>query len=273
MISVKQSRVLPDIDRLSALIAIITLAYTLAHFANFPEQDLEIQLPGFYLAFPINIATLTALIVAGLVASGADWLLRDHPSLQKSVSFHHWILPALTALVIGIPLNQLPYGITWWVGLFAGAVVLTLIIIAEYIAIDAEDVRQPLVAVGLSAVSFALFLILAVTLRMVNLRLFYTVPALTIAVWLVCLRALHLRLHGEWTVYEAGIIALIVGQLAVAFYYWPLSPIGFGLAILGPAYALTSLFSSLIEERPLPQTLFEPVMTIIITWGAALWVS
>jgi hypothetical protein len=273
MMKTDQSRSMPDIDRLSTLIAIITLAYTLTHFANFPEQDVEVQLPGFYFSIPINVDTLTALLVAGLMAAGADWLLGDHPSLHKRISFQHWILPALTTLVIGIPLNQLPYGITWWVGLFAGAALLTLILIAEYIAVDAEDVRQPLAAVGLSAVSFTLFLILAIALREANLRLFYTVPALTIAVWLVCLRALHLRLHGEWTVYEAGIIALIVGQLAAAFHYWPFSPISFGLAILGPAYALTSLFSSLIEEKPFPQMLVEPLTILILTWGVALWIG
>jgi hypothetical protein len=33
-------------------------------------------------------------------------------------------------------------------------------------------------------------------------------------------------------------IALVIGQVAAALHYWPLSPLRFGLLILGLAYAL-----------------------------------
>ena len=46
-----------------------------------------------------------------------------------------------------------------------------------------------------------------------------------------------------------AIIAFLVGQAAAAFYYWSLSPITYGLVLLGPAYALISLVCNLIEEK------------------------
>jgi hypothetical protein len=77
-------------------------------------------------------------------------------------------------------------------------------------------------------------------------------------------------LHGEWTIYESAIIAFVVGQIAAAFNYWPLTPIAFGLLLLGPSYALVSLFCNLIEEKPLQQVLFEPILSMMIAWGSAL---
>jgi hypothetical protein len=266
------ARVLPDTNRISVLTAMIVLAYTLANYVVFPETDISAQVPGFYLDIPFNIDTFTAILVAGLMATGADWLLRDHPAIKGKSSFPHWILPALTAFVIGAPLNQLPYGPLWWLGMLLGTLVVVLVLIAEYISIDIADIRQPVASAGLSAVAYTLFLVLVTTLRSDGLRLFFMVPILTVAIWLVGMRTMHLRLHGEWTIYEAAVVAFVVGQIAAAFHYWPLSPISYGLVLLGLAYALNSLVCGLIEEKPLRQIIWEPLITIAVSWSAAFWI-
>jgi Protein of unknown function (DUF5656) len=264
---------LPDINRVSVLAAMIVLAYTLSNFISIPEREISAQIPGFYLNITVNIDSITAFLVAGLTATGADWLLRDHPLLRNKVSaFPHWILPSLTALVIGIPLNQLPYGPVWWGGLLLGTVVVVLVLIGEFISIDDQDARHMVAAAGLSAVAYVLFLVLVSALRTQGLRLFIVIPMIVISLWMVCMRVMHLRLHGEWTVYEAGIIALIVGQLSAAFHYWSLSPISYGLVLLGLAYALTSLVCGLIEEKPLRKIMWEPIITILLTWSTAFWI-
>lgn len=260
----------PNTERLSVVAAVIMLAYALNRFVEIPAQVIELQIPGLYLAFEINDSILTALLVAGLAATGADWLLRDHPGRNKQRVFPHMLLPAVTALAIGIPLNQMDFGIAWWAGLLAGTILLVLVFMAEYIVIDAQDVRQPLAAASLSAVAFAIYLVLATTLRGAGTRLFFILPSLIAATWLVSIRSLYLRLHGLWVVYESAIIALIVGQLAAALHYLPLTPLRFGLILLGPAYALTSLFSGLIEEKPTPKLLIEPAIVIGISWLGAL---
>ncbi len=164
----------------------------------------------------------------------------------------------------------MPVGIGWWLGLISGAFILVLVLIAEYIAVDPQDIRLPLASAALSAVSFALFLVFAGALRAGGVRLLYNVPALVFAAWLVSLRVTNLRLHGEWTIYESAIIAFVIGQITAAFNYWPLTPIAFGLVLLGPSYALISLFCNLIEEKPYRQVISEPILSILIAWGAAL---
>jgi hypothetical protein len=263
------SQNLPNIDLLSILAAMIVLAYTLERFIDLPSWEISRQLPGLYIELNVNVTMITSLLVACMTAAGVNWLMLDHPASQKKLALQHAILPALTALVIGIPLSSVPVGIGWWVGLISGAFILILVIIAEYIAVDLSDIRLPFANAALSAVSFALFLVLAGALRAAGVRLLFITPAIIFAAWLVSLRVTNLRLHGEWTVYESAIIALVVGQIAAAFCYWPLAPITFGLVILGPAYALISLFCNLIEEKPLRQVITEPIISILIAWGAA----
>jgi len=261
---------LPDIDHLSVVAAMIVLAYTLERFIDLPSRQIAAQLPGLYIEFNINVSMVTTLLVACMTAAGANWLMHDHPAAQGKHSLEHAILPALTALVIGIPLSGIPVGIGWWIGLISGAFIIVLVLIAEYIAVDPQDIHLPLASAALSAVSFAIFLVLAGALRAGGIRLLYNVPALVFAAWLVSLRVTNLRLHGEWTVYESAITAFVIGQITAALNYWPLTPIAFGLVLLGPSYALTSLFCNLIEEKPLRQVIFEPIISICIAWGAAL---
>jgi len=158
------------------------------------------------------------------------------------------------------------------VGFALGGVTLMLVLLAEYIVVDPDDSRQPVAAAGLTAVSFALFLTLAIALRFSGSRLFLVLPALTLAAGLVSLRTLHLRLHGRWAFLQSSLIALLCGQIAAGLYYWPLSPVAFGLAVLGPTYALTSLIANLAEDETLEQALIEPGIVLAIVWGTALWI-
>jgi hypothetical protein len=261
---VLRHRHLPDINRLSVLAAAILLAYALARFIDIPPRSFEFEFLGIYLPVELNTYTLVSFLVAGLTATGADWLLRAHPHLEKKNTVEHWILPALTAWVIGFPLFQLPLGFRWWAGFFLGAVLLILVMIAEYITVDPNDIRHPIAAAGLIALSFSLFLMLSIAIRFAGLRLVLVLPALTLASWLVSLRTLHLRLKGVWAFIQAGLIALINAQFIAAMHYLPLTPVTFGIILLAPVYALTSLFANLIEETPIRRAIVEPALIFAI---------
>jgi hypothetical protein len=266
-----RNQFLPDIDRISVIAAMFMLAYLFTRLVSIPMREFSVQLPGLYLSVQLDVHVFVAILVGGLTAAGTDWLLHDHPAL-KGRALPYVILPALTALVIGLPLRQLSFGLTWWLGLAIGVSLLVLVLIGEYVSVNVQDLRQPLAAAGLTAVAFALYLILASSLRTAGTRLFLTLPALAIGGWLVSIRVLHLRLHGQWLIYESAVIALIIGQFTTALYYWPLLPLTFGILILGPTYALISLFIGLIEEKPLRQALVEPGLAILIALGIAFWI-
>jgi hypothetical protein len=262
----------PDANRLSVIVATVMLAYAVTPFIEFPARVLAFQLPGIYLSYTFGFSTLTSTLAAALAGVGTEWLLRLHPRYQAGSGARHWLLPALTAWVIGVPLVNLSVGLEWWAVFAFGGLLLSGVCAAEYIAVDPADPRHPPITAALTAVAFALFLVLAVALRGAGPRLFLILPALTLAVFLAALRSLYLRLGGRWVLTWPAAIALVVGQIAAGLHYLPLSPLQFGLVLLGPAYALTSVAVTLEEGRPLRSEWIEPALMLVSLWLLALLV-
>ncbi len=265
------SRISPNLDRISVLAGTILLAYTFAGLISIPVREIAAQLPGIYLEFEINTQTFVSFLVACLAASGTDWLLREHPASHNQPLAPHLLLPALTAWVIGVPLHQQALGLFWWVGIFLGGSALTLVLIAEFSVVDPNDSNYALASVGLTTVAYALYFLLAATLKASQIRLFLLVPALTLSVLFVSLRILHLQSRGKWAFQEAGISALIMAQISLAAFYLPLSPISFGLFLLGPSYGLTNLFSNLDDGKTWKNSISEPLIVIVLFWCLAFW--
>lgn len=269
---VKKIEHLPDANRLSVVTATILLTYALAAFIELPSQDLQLQLPGFYIDIEINKHTALAILTAGLTATGANWLLREHPNINTTKPYQHWLLPSLTAWVIGFSLFQLPAGLSWIIFLIAGGILLMLIIAGEYITVNPDDIRQPAAAAGLTAVSFTLFLILTISLRQAGIRLYLLLPAVTIAGLLVCLRSFMFHLQGQNVIFPLIVTVFIIIQSTGVLYYWPLAPVSFGFAILGIVYSFSSFIENIIEQEPIRQAIIEPILILIIIWGIAIWI-
>jgi hypothetical protein len=125
---------------------------------------------------------------------------------------------------------------------------------------------------GLTAISYTLFFILAVALRYSGARLYIIIPALFLAAALASLRILHLRLSGIWEYAWSIGIAFACIQIAAGLHYWPLSPVQFGLMLIGPLYALTNLAINLGEGLPAQRAALEPAIVSALTWGLAIFV-
>jgi hypothetical protein len=295
-------RRLPDANRLSVLAAVILLAYALTRFVNIPAREISLQLPGIYIVYSLNFKTIVSVLVAALAAAGTQWLLRDHPAflaeggeppgedlnlrtlfsglslrnLAASVRFpalQHWILPALTAWAIGVPLNNMATGLQWWIIFALGGLLLMLVFSAEYVVVDISDIRHPLATAGLTALTFALFLMLAIAAREAGTRLYLLLPSLALAAGVISLRTLYLRLGGDWAFAWSLGIAIVTVQIAIGLHYLPVSPVKFGLLLTAPLYALTSLAGAIREERSLQRRIFEPLSMFLVLLGLAIWLK
>lgn len=265
----REQSALPDSNRLSVLTAAVLLALALTSLIKIPQTALKFQVLGVYVSLNLNLRLLTTLLAGGLTATGMDWLLRQHPGLGGRSTLEHWLLPTLTTLVVGVPLYILPAGGIWWLAFGVGGILLVLVFLAEYAAVEPTDSLYSASSAGLIALSFALFLILTVALHYAAARLFLLVPIIFLASALVSLRALHLRLRGSWEVSWATSIALVCTQFAAGLHYWPLTSTQFGLFLLGPLYVLINLATSLKESVPLRRALVEPAIILGVLWGLA----
>jgi hypothetical protein len=267
-----ERKYLPDSDQLGVLTSTILLAFALTHLIQAPEFNVEVQLPGFYLLLPFDMPTAMRFLTAGLAATGMDWLLRSHPALGKRPTFQWWILPTLTTFVVGVLLSFLPYGTAWWTGFAIGGSLIFFVFLAEYIVVDADAPYYSLALAGLTAISYTLFFILAVALRYSEVRLYLLLPALFLAAGLASLRMLHLRFSGRWEYAWAAGIAFVCVQLAAGLHYWPISPIQFGLILVGPLYGLTTLAANLGEDQPARRAAIEPAVAAVLCCGVAIFI-
>jgi hypothetical protein len=267
-----ERRYLPDPARVSVLTAAVLLAFALTRVLNAPHYSpMHILVGNFRLTVSFNLNTLIVLLAAGVTATGMDWLLSTHPSLEKGETREHWLLPTLTVLVTGIALYTMPNTILWWLGFGLGAIIFLVVALSEFVVVDPNDARYPLATAILTVFAFVIFLILAVVLKAANVRLIWLMPALFLAGGLATLRTLHLRLNERWEFTWASGIGLVAAQLGAALHYLPLTPVRFGLALLAPLYALTVLSVSLAEGNPFRRAFLEPAVMLVLFWGLAVW--
>jgi hypothetical protein len=143
---------------------------------------------------------------------------------------------------------------------------LTGVFLAEYIAIDPSAPFYTFARAGLTALAYALFLILATSLRFSGARLFLDIPVIFIVAALISLRILHLDGTDRWDFPWAIGIGLVCAQMSAGLHYWHLTPIQFGLALTGPLYALTMLSASLTENIPLRRAAINPIIIMGLAW-------
>lgn len=257
---------LPSANRIGTLIASVLLAFALTRMIQSPRFTLTITLPGFYFAYPLTLSTAMTLLAAALTATGMDWMAREHPALGQKPTIEHLMLPTLTTFVIGAPLALLSNGSNWWTGFVFSAILLGGVFLAEYITIDPSAPYYAFARAGLTALAYALFLILATSLRFSGARMFVLVPVLFIVAGLISLRILHLDGADRWDFPWAIGIGLVCAQIGAGLHYWQITPVQFGMALTGPLYALTLLSVSLSENIPVRRAVTGPALIVLSAW-------
>jgi len=264
---------LPDTDHISLIAATIILTFAISGIVSIPEQNIRFDFWNIYIVLSLSTQTLVMVIASVLAAAGSDWLIRNHPLWNKKSTIEHWVIPLLTALVLGFLISNLEGGLYGWLSFFLGAGFLMGILIAEFITVNPNDLRYPVAVTVLIAVSYLLFLLFCLLIRLLNYRLIFTIPGLFTATLLVSLRSLKLRLPQGWAFTEAILISIITTQIAAALHYWPISPLSFGLTIFGIAYALFLLIHRVQSTQFSKLAFFEPVFLLVVSWLLAYWLK
>ncbi|MEX1246947.1 MAG: hypothetical protein WEA61_00570 [Anaerolineales bacterium] len=264
------ARHLPDGERLSAVMAVILLAYAVSRFVQLPGQTLGLELGGIYLPIEISINTMIAIVVAGLTATGTDWLLQADTGAAGRSRYRHWFLPAMTAWVISLLLANLPFNAQWWLGFGLCALFLLAVILAEYASSSTENHYYSLATQALTVLTLCLFLILAITVHAVALRLYLALPAIGLGVFTAASRLQLLRLGQRWQPLQAIGITFACAQIAAALHYLPVSVLGYGLGLLGLLYALDHYTGAFTNAGSLRQTVREALIALAVFWILAL---
>jgi len=251
------------------------LAFALTQLISFPEQSLSFSLFGILIDVVLDFSIFVIAFSVLLAAAGMDWLIHSYPGEPRVKNrwayIRHWIVPVMTALVIGVALNAFAGSLLWWVVYILGSLLLFAVFIAEYNVAAAKDEFNPLAIVGLTALSFVLYLLLAIAVFSAGARLYIRLPLLGFGALMVTSRALFLRLgklHTLWAI----VISLILSEIVVGFHYLPLNPTRLGLLLVGIAYTLTSIVTAIKEARTSWAFWSEPAMMMgLVLLISVIW--
>jgi hypothetical protein len=181
------------------------------------------------------------LIVAALISTGSETLIRSHPYFSRHPAgghaIRHWVVPGLTALVLGAALNQAPDGPVWWLGLGISVLALLAVLVAEYIVVDPEDAAWDAAALALTGLAYALALSLFTLLYSLSLRAAISASVGGLASAALTWRLLVLKRapSGPVTLYGA-LTGLVCAEALWAVSYWRLRPSNAGLLLMIPFY-------------------------------------
>lgn len=263
------NRHLPNPERISMILASVLLVLAMTQFINLPAQLYSISFLGIFLPIEIKFRTIVAIFVAGMTATGTDWLLRDHPNLESKSTIPHWFLPALTAWISHIVLSNLPISANWWLVFLGTGIFLLIVLYGEYIILDQSDPRYSYAYTGLNILAYAQFILLAISLKTIGLRLFLILPALGISAGFICLRAFQTGIMVKQPFRLALVGMVITIQLSAALHYLPINPISYGLILLGPLYVLIYGGPIIFQSPPTLKGWIEPIIILFILWITA----
>lgn len=264
---------LPNLERLSVIIATILLAFAISQFIETPVGTRQFSVGGILIPFNLNLSTLITIAVALMTASGTDWILRDHPYLGGKSTIPHLLLPGITAWVQSVTLNNMGDTPFKWIAFTVGGVFLLFVIIAEYIVIFPEDYRKPIAASSLTALIYALILALSVALASTNQRLIISLPAVGLGAGILSMRVFQLQLEKDWPVLSSLASLLVVSQIAATLHYLPITPLSYSLILLGTLY-FTINFTINLEQGSRPRrAAIEGIIPLVVIWIVALWIN
>jgi len=250
-----------DRNRLSVLVAVLLLGNVLFRFIELPEHVWRLQPLGSPLEIRVTGTWLLVALMVGLVCTGTNLILHDHPYLVEHPEYPlyvSWILPGMMAGLSAYLLALIPSWHLWIAGLVLVAVGISLTISAQYTAISPDAPGYPIARLALNVLAYLLTFTLFVIVYQTRARSLVTATAVTLTGMLAALNLLTSADVRLWRiVLLACVTGLVVGESAWAINYWRVSAWAGGLFLLLVFYVVTNLAYQHLLERLRVATLVE----------------
>jgi hypothetical protein len=242
-----------DRNRLSVLMAILLLGSVLFRFIELPTQVWKLEPLGSPLEIQITGTWLLGALMVGLICTGTNLLLHDHPHLGQHPGrpiYVSWILPGVMAGLSAWVLSRAP-NLTLWIGALALiSVSITLAISAEYTTISPEAHGYPLARLALNVLAYLLAFVLFTVIYYSRTRSLVTATLTLATAALLSLDLLSVAdVQFRRVVLFAAIVGLITGESTWALNYWQISAWAGGLFLLLIFYVTANVAHQHLLER------------------------
>ncbi len=249
------------------------LAFAISQFLFVPGNPIAFSFGVFIIPIPLDLATLITFAIAAMTASGTDWVLRDHPTLTGKSTLPNLLLPALTAWVLSLTLNNMTANPAKWLVLISGGIFLLIVIVSEYLVLFTDTFHAPVAAGILTAIAYAMLLAMTVTLESTDQRLILSLPVLTVGSSVLSLRILQLQgIRTATWLYALGGMLLTI-QVSTSLHYLPLGALPHGIIVFGSLYTAINFVLNIEQDISLRRSALEAGIPLVLIVLLALYLN
>ena len=242
-----------DRDRLSVLVAVLLLGSLLFRFIELPESVWRLEPLGSPLEVRITGVWLLVAVMVGVVCTGTNLILHDHPHLGRYPGrpiYISWILPGLVTGLSILLLARISSWPLWVGGLFLVGLGVSLTISAEYVAVCPDSSGYARARLSLNGLAYLLAFVLFNLIYQTRTRSLVTATLTLLTAFLLSLDLLSVAdVQLRRVLPFAGIVALIVGESTWVLNYWQLSAWAGGLFLLLIFYVAVNVAHQYLLER------------------------
>jgi hypothetical protein len=264
-------------DRLSVLIALILLTSVLFRFVQLPQVTRRFHLLGSPLEVNLTGGGLLVVLVAGLAAMGARYILAAHPDapdrLPRPLVFS-WVLPGLLGGMAAYLVELAPTEVVWGGGLLMAMVLIGLAVAAEFAALSPRHPAATRARLGLNILAYLLALVFFYLIYRTRARSLVTATEVTLVAFLIALDLLGVaETRAARVVLYSAVVGLVVGEATWALNYWRLDNWTASLLLLLFFYLATGIAQQYLLDRLKPAVLLEfglvtaAVLTLVLVLG------
>lgn len=232
-------------DRVGVFLWVMLAMLAVELLLELPARRLTWMIFGTPLSVDVSSATLLAIPLLVLAASGVEAIVGAHPRAAAGDLPHRWVLwslPCAAALVAAQLLPAIEARLTWLAGLVAAGLLLALIATMIYHSLDEDDRLYRRARVTLNLIVYAVVFLLFYSLFQARVR---TVFSGTLTAFVSTLLAIELLRNSAQSLRQAltfGLLCgLLLGQAAWALNYTQLPGLHLASTMLLFFYVLVGL--------------------------------
>jgi hypothetical protein len=257
----KRPILIPGSQRLSVFIGLILLSLVLSQLVELPTRTLAVSVFGSPLGIDLDAGWLMAVLLASLVCTGTDALVRTHPRAQEvslRYTFVYWILPGLMGLAAARLLAGPVARPVWAAGLAITGALFAVVLTAEYTTVDPVAPIYPQARLFLNVIAYTLAFVLFILIYQTRGRSLITATAMLVISFALALDLLwHAGAKLDQTFLLAAGVGLVLGEASWAMNYWQISAWSGGMLLMLIFYVMTGIASQHLQGKLSRQVLFE----------------
>jgi hypothetical protein len=253
---------------------VVLMGLAAQRFLALPERSFTATLLGSPITLNITDNAILGALLAALVASGTEAVLRTHPNSLRSrrtasarglsgagervewinpVSRDHWVywgLPIAVVVVAVLLLPLAPSVVYWVFGLTATGLALGFSLAGIYYTVDPFQSGYRRARLGLNALTYAAALVLFLVVYRTRVRSIVSATEVMLVSGLLALELLRGSERPTVLVaLYAGITGLVLGQATWALNYWRLDSLTGGLVLMIGFYNAVGLAQHGLQGR------------------------